>query len=169
MQMLYLFSYLFKKDSFFLFMLFRTHFVFALFIGLVSFSYFNLNPYLFVFLVVLCASLIDIDEPKSKIGSRLWILSFPLKFLFGHRKLMHSLFVWGLIGFILSLFTDYWIPCLIGFFSHLFLDGLTKGGINIYPFNFRVNGFLRTGGIIEFGLFVLLVVFNLFFIWKYLL
>ena len=169
MQMLYLFSYLFKKDSFFLFMLFRTHFVFALFIGLVSFSYFNLNPYLFVFIVVLCASLIDIDEPKSKIGSKLFFLSYPLKFLFGHRKLLHSLFVWGLIGFVLSLFTRYWIPCLIGFFSHLFLDGLTKEGVNIYPFNFRVNGFIRTGGLFEIIIFIFLLCLNGFFVWNYLL
>ena len=150
-------------------MMFRTHFVFALLLGLVSFSYFDLNPYLFVFIVVACASLIDIDEPKSKIGSRLWILSFPLKFLFGHRKLMHSLFVWGLIAFILSLFTKYWIPCLIGFFSHLFLDGLTKEGVNIYPFNFRVNGFIRTGGLFEIIIFIFLLCLNGFFVWNYLL
>jgi len=148
-------------------MLFRTHFVFALLLGLISFKYFNLNPYLFVFIVVFCASLIDIDEPKSKVGSKLFFLSYPLKFFFGHRKLLHSLFVWGLIGFILSFFTQYWIPCLIGFFSHLFLDGLTVQGVNLYPFNFHVNGFLRTGGIIEFILFILFSAGILFFIFGF--
>ena len=150
-------------------MLFRTHFAFALLLGLVSFSYFELNPYAFVFIAVICASLIDIDDPKSKVGRKLWILSYPLKFLFGHRKLMHSLFVWGLIGFAVSFFTPYWIPALLGFFSHLLLDGLTKEGINIYPFDFRVNGFLRTDGIIEMILFVLLIAVDAVFILNYIL
>jgi len=150
-------------------MLFKTHFAFALLLGLISFPYFELNPYAFVFITVICASLIDIDEPRSKIGRKLWIFSYLLKFLFGHRKLMHSLFVWGLVAFALSFFTDYWVAALIGFFSHLFLDGLTKEGVNIYPFNFRVRGFLRTNGVIEFVLFVLLIVIDVVFILGYFL
>lgn len=144
-------------------MLARTHLVFALLIGLLTFKYFNLNPILFIAVTVLVSSLPDIDHPKSKIGRRIKILSYPINFIFGHRKLFHSIFAAiGLSFAIWYLFGSYYIPFFIGFVSHLIGDALTVQGVNfIYPFKeFRIKGFITTGGFLENVLFFVFIVLN---------
>mgnify|MGYP001571153876 FL=1 len=141
-------------------MLARTHLVFALLIGLLTFKYFNLNPILFIVITSLTSFLPDIDHPKSKIGRKIKILSYPINFIFGHRGFFHSIFVALVLSFaIWYFFGNYYIPFLIGFVSHLIGDALTIQGINfIYPLKeFRIKGFIKTGGLLETILFFILV------------
>ena len=150
-------------------MLFRTHMVFALLIGLVFLDNFNGSEILFFILILLSAALVDIDHPKSKIGKQFWFLSKPFNFLFGHRKLFHSVFVAVGLSFIIwKFFGEYWLPVFIGYVSHILVDGLTLNGINfIYPINqLRLQGFIETGKTLESWLFWVIVLLDLFFLFK---
>lgn len=146
-------------------MLARTHLVFAILIGLLTFKYFNLNPFLFIFIVSLTSFLPDIDHPKSKIGRKVKILSYPINFIFGHRKFFHSIFVALGSSFVIwYFFGNYYIPFLIGFVSHLIGDALTLQGVNfIYPLKeLRIKGFITTGGLLENILFFAFLVINIY-------
>ena len=111
----------------------------------------------------------DIDHPKSKLGRKLKILSYPINFIFGHRGLFHSLFIALSSSFLIwIIFGDYYIPFFIGFLSHLIADGITKQGIDFtYPFNFfKVTGMIKTGSFIEKVIFLLLIVINGYLIFR---
>ena len=140
-------------------MLFKTHMLFSFIVALFTYEYFNLNPILFTIIVLVSSFIVDIDSTRSKAGKKLWMLSYPINFLFRHRGLFHSLLLWIVVVFLISLVSKYWIAVLIGVLSHLILDSLTKQGINFfYPLTFKVKGFIKTGGILEWIVFVLIVV-----------
>ena len=147
-------------------MLFRTHLSFALLLGLLTFNFFELNWILYFILILLSTLFIDIDTPKSFLGSKIKLISFPLRFLFGHRNFIHSLLFLVLTSFFIWVFFDfYFVPFFIGGVSHLFLDGLTKQGVNfLYPWKFSVKGFIKTGGFFEGILFFIFNLLNLIFI-----
>tara|TARA_B100000315_G_scaffold253236_1_gene291656 strand:- start:1008 stop:1373 length:366 start_codon:yes stop_codon:yes gene_type:complete len=111
--------------------------------------------------VVLLASVLpDIDKSNSKVGSKIKPISFLIEKIFGHRKLFHSLFLWGIISVFVWYFLDkgYAGAILIGTTSHLIADGLTKQGVNfLYPVSqFRIAGFIETGSLFEI-IFLMLV------------
>ena len=149
-------------------MMFKTHLLFALFISLLILNYFNLNPLIFILILVFSAILPDIDHSKSWIGRKIKILSWPINFIFGHRKLIHSLFFILIIGILIRIFfNNYYIPFVIGYLSHLFLDTLTKQGVYLfYPFKLRINGFIKTNGIIEKMFLMFLGLINMIYIVK---
>jgi len=141
-------------------MMARTHLAFALLIGLLTMNLFDFNKYLFLGIVLFAGILPDIDHPKSKLGRKLKILSWPIKFIFGHRNLLHSLvFLFGLCSVIWVFLDNWWIPVAVGYVSHLIADGLTKQGINfVYPFKqLSLYGFIETGSILEVILFYLVL------------
>ena len=142
--------------------------MFSLLVSLLIFKYFSLNPYLFILVLVLAGSLPDIDHAKSKIGRKLFFISFFVNLFFGHRKLIHSIiFATGLSLLIKILFEEYWIPFYIGYLSHLFLDILTKQGLYIfYPSNFKLNGFIKTNGLFEKVFLFILIILNFYHIIK---
>jgi inner membrane protein len=148
--------------------MFKTHLMFSLLISLLIFKYFNLNPYLFVLILVLAGSLPDIDHNKSKIGRRLFFISWIINLFFGHRKLIHSIFFASFLSLIIKLiFNNYWIPFYIGYLSHLFLDGVTKQGLYIfYPSNFKIKGFIKTNNFIEKLFLLILFILNIYSIVK---
>jgi len=150
-------------------MLFKTHLAFSLLIGLLTYNYFDLNYIIFILIILFTGILPDIDHPKSKLGRKLKILSYPINFIFGHRGLFHSLLIaLGFSFLIWMIFGDYYIPFFIGFLSHLIADGITKQGIDFtYPFNFfKVIGMIKTGGFIEKIIFLLLIVINGYLIFR---
>ncbi len=150
-------------------MMFRTHLAFALLVGLLTMSLFDLNKYLFVSLVLFAGILPDIDYPRSKIGKKLRAVSVPIKFLFGHRGIFHSVFMAGIISLVVWWFFDrLWIPVFIGYTSHLIIDGFTKLGVNlIHPFNqLHLSGFIETNSFSEKILFYALVGCNVLIIIK---
>ena len=142
-------------------MMFQTHLVFNLFIGLFLMNYFS-QKYLFLGLLLFGSLLPDIDNPYSKLGRKIKPVSGLIKFIFGHRGFFHSLIFPILIYVILRYIFDLkliGIAILIGYVLHLVIDGLTKEGVNyFYPFaKFRMSGFIKTGGMLEWLIFCVLV------------
>lgn len=150
--------------------MFKTHLMFSLLIGLLIFKYFNLNPYVFIIVIVLAGSLPDIDHTKSKIGRRLFLFSWIINLIFGHRKLIHSIIFATFLSLAIRIFFgDYWAPFYIGYLSHLFLDLLTKQGLQVfYPYNFKISGFIKTNGLVEKSFLLLLLILNAAHIFKFL-
>ncbi len=155
-------------------MLAKTHALFSLFLGIIFLVYFDISyPIVFILLMVLASYLPDIDSPKSKLGKKLFFISYPIKFIFGHRKLFHSIFL-PLILFGVFYYFDLnfiGLGIFFGYLSHLIGDALSKEGIMfLYPLSkFRVKGFFRVGGKIEAVLMSLLFTVDLIAILMYFL
>ena len=149
--------------------MYKTHLLFALFLALLIFNYFNLNSLLFILVLVFSATLPDIDHSKSWIGRKVKLLSWLINFIFGHRKLIHSIFFAVFLAIIIKLFfNDYYIPFFLGYLSHLFLDALTKQGVRVfYLFKFKTSWIIRTNSIVEKLLLItliMLIIYKLMYI-----
>ncbi|MDO8740454.1 MAG: metal-dependent hydrolase [Candidatus Woesearchaeota archaeon] len=140
-------------------MLFITHILFAFLLSLFFKDFFNLNylNYAIFLIIILFFSIFpDIDTPRSKLGRRTRPLSNIINSVFSHRKLFHSLFfivlllvfLFMLFGFINKAII---YAIILGYASHLFLDSLTKEGINfLYPFSkLKIEGFINTNSLTE--------------------
>jgi len=142
-------------------MLFRTHIAFGFLVGLILLRYLNpTNQILFILLIVIGASIPDIDHPRSKLGKYLK----PINFLFEHRGFFHSFLMLFIIYFLVHLIkSSYALPLSAGFFSHIVSDGLTKQGVMpIHPFSrIRIKGFVETGSILEHILFIVILIANI--------
>src|SRR3989344_9126219 len=151
--------------------MFKTHLLFAFLISLLTFKYFDLNPLIFIGILVFSGILPDIDHGKSYIGRKLFIFSWIINLVFGHRKLIHSILFATIIALLIRTFFGlYWIPFYLGYLSHLLLDGLTKQGVYIfYPSDFRIKGFVKTNGIIEKVFLLILAGVNVFYLFYYIL
>ena len=146
--------------------MFKTHLAFGFLTSLVALTIFNIeNKILFILILVFGAILADIDYMTSKVGSKVRLLSFFIELIFGHRGLMHTIYVPVAFFILLSLFGYPVIgfAFLIGFMSHLIIDCLNIKGISfLRPFNkLHIRGFIKTGGILEYillaGILVLIV------------
>ena len=140
--------------------MFKTHLAFSFLLALSLFKYFNLNFYLFLIIFILAGILPDIDHSKSWIGRKFKLLSWLINFIFGHRKLIHSIFFAVFLAIIVKIFfNDYYIPFFLGYLSHLFLDSLTKQGVRIlYPLKFKTSWIIRTNSIVEKLLLIILII-----------
>ena len=143
-------------------MLARTHIAAGFLAGLALMPYLQIKgKALFMFIVLLGALMPDIDHPNSKLGRKLGIISSMLRFIFGHRKLFHSLLFVILISLLGYYFNnEAGIALFIGCTTHLIADSVTKQGLNIfYPISsFHVSGFIETGGFYETLLFLILLI-----------
>jgi len=144
-------------------MLFRTHLAFSLLIGLYLIEYLNIkNQVLFVIVLLFFSIFPDIDEYSSKISRKLKPISFLIKLVSRHRGILHSVYVPFILSLMLFLINQGIIALavVIGYCSHLLLDGLTKKGIRpLYPvMNKRLSGFVRVGSILENVLFVFIII-----------
>lgn len=143
--------------------MFQTHIAFGLLAGMLSLKYLNVpNPYIYILIVCTAAAMPDIDESESRIGKKIRPLSWLIEQIFGHRNLFHSVF--PLIAIYIIFFHCLkWnvagAALLIGYGSHLFMDMLTYMGIGpLHPFyRKRITGFIKTGGLVEHILLILLV------------
>ena len=115
---------------------------------------------LIVFLLVLFAALLpDIDERHSKMNRWSGIIGRAVIKVFKHRGILHSLLFFATISLALGLFFGeaYGLAFLLGYFAHVFADGITPMGVAIlYPLPFKVSGPLRVGSIGEKALTLLL-------------
>jgi len=150
--------------------MFKTHVVAGIFAALFFINAFSLKyPLFFFFIVFLSALLPDIDIPNSKIGQKIKPISWFLNFMFGHRKIFHSIFFSFLFFVLLILLFDNYIGAafFLGYSVHLIVDGLTVRGIKpFYPLSsFKLKGPLKTGGTVEYLIFFLIIfgIFLLFF------
>jgi len=147
-------------------MLFRTHIVFSLAV------YFILNHFvempIFVFGFVLFSTVfVDIDIKNSKFGNH-WYFR-PLQWFTKHRGFLHSL-IFALFSSLIIGGINLWagFGFFVGYISHLFLDCWTKSGIRLFwPFKWKIKGFIKSGGIIEDIIFVLLLLGDIFLIGIY--
>jgi len=146
-------------------MMYYTHLAFGLLVSLIALKFLAIkNQILFILIVLLFSILPDIDETRSKIGRKNKLISKTINFAFGHRGLIHTIYIPLIIFLIFDLINfEIAIATLIGYFSHLFSDALTKRGIRpLYPLiNKRLNGPIRTGSLFEKILFLIIVLLTL--------
>jgi len=144
-------------------MLFRTHVVFALAVYFFLLKYLYVpNKILLLFFMMLAMAFVDIDIKNSKFGDH-WYLR-PLQIFVRHRGITHSLFFAVLLSLVIGGF-NLWagFGFFSGYISHLFLGALTLRGVGLFwPIRWKVRGFVRSGGIAEEVIFVLLLLGNIF-------
>lgn len=155
-------------------MLFRTHLIFAAFVYLLFFNFLEISPLnkiIFGIFLFLSTIFVDIDSSKSKLGSY-WIFR-PLQLFFSHRGMIHSLFTAVVLSFALFIFNNNaGVGFFIGYVCHLFLDVLTKRGVFLFwPLSKKkiVLIGLRAGGLIEEIFFVLILLVDLYFVFRFIL
>ncbi len=98
-------------------------------------------------LVMLGAMLPDIDHPDSTVGKRVKWLSYPIRMVFGHRGITHSLFAVMAMLWCAYAANNIWLSWLaLGYLLHLVGDYLTDSGIPLlYPISRKRYRFLITG------------------------
>ena len=147
-------------------MLLRTHLVFSVFLYLMLVEHLSFS-FVFVIFLLLGTMFVDIDHKKSKIGNR-WYLR-PLQLFLSHRGIVHTL----LGGIVLSGLIYFFnrvagLGFGFGYLSHLFLDMLTIQGVALFrPLSKKKIGLgLRTGGLIEEIIFVLLLLADVYLFFR---
>lgn len=147
-------------------MMYYTHLAFGFLVSLLAIDFLNIkNKLLFVLIAIFFSIFPDIDERKSKIGKKYRKISWIINFIFGHRGFFHSIFIPLILFFVLyNINNEMGIAVLVGYFSHLFMDALTKNGIRpLYPLiNKRINGFIKTNSIIEKMFFLIIILLILY-------
>lgn len=143
-------------------MLFRTHLAFSFLIALYQIDFLKIKDQILFTIILLFFSIFpDIDESSSRIFKKLKPFSYPAV-LFGHRNIFHTIYFPTAIAltlFILNL-KLLSLAALTGYLLHLFLDLITKKGINLfYPLTKkRIKGFIKVGSLIENMLFTTLII-----------
>jgi|TARA_Y100000310_G_scaffold80298_1_gene76945 inner membrane protein len=151
--------------------MYYTHLAFGLLVALLALDFFNIqNKLLFVLIAVFFSIFPDIDDTKSKIGKKNRQISRIINFIFGHRGFFHSIYV-PLILYYIFYYVNKEIGAavLVGYFSHLFMDALTRKGIKpFYPLiNKRINGFFKTNSLLEKIFFLIVIFSNLYLLLTY--
>ena len=152
-------------------MMYYTHLSFGFLVSLLALDFFNIqNKLLFVLIVVFFSIFPDIDDTKSKIGKKNRQISRIINILFGHRGFFHSIYV-PLILYYIFYYVNKEIGAavLVGYFSHLFMDALTRKGIKpFYPLiNKRINGFFKTNSLLEKIFFLAVILLDLYILLTY--
>jgi len=137
--------------------MYRTHLVFALFLGLIFFPYMQ-DKIFFIPVLLLSSMLPDIDCMHSKLGKH-WIWR-PLQWCIKHRGVFHSFTLCLLAALLISFtFPVIAFPFFLGYASHLFGDAMTNEGIRPWwPTKKELKGFFKTGGKVEKVVFICLLV-----------
>ena len=143
-------------------MMARTHVAFGILVGLffiTPYSFFN--KIVFMAFIIIGSLLPDIDTPKSKLGKKIKPIAHLFSFVFGHRGILHSIWLPAALLIIHYYFFSNTIlfALAIGCISHLVLDSFTIQGINfIHPFQkLHVSGFVETGKIFELAVFFIII------------
>jgi len=154
----------------------HTHLLFAVLLAIFYFDYFNVQVGIwlkvaFATALIIGALLPDIDEAESSAARRAPLMSALIRIFSRHRGIMHSIWIplilFLILKFLMWRFVEIpnlvFIGFLIGYGSHLIADSLTTQGIE--PLNpisrFRLRGWLRTGGLAEAAIGILIVAFIL--------
>jgi len=139
-----------------------THVLFGLLVG-TTFSHVYGPNANFLFFAALGAVFPDIDHPKSLLGRFVQ----PVGWFSQHRGFLHSLLGGVAFTIVLFLLADMAghgpllpLAFLVGFISHLFLDGSTKRGVYaLWPAKLKFSGRRKVGSLPEKVLQVVIVVF----------
>jgi len=147
----------------------RTHIAFGLLSGLLFFKHFGATWFVFLPLAMIGSLFPDVDHENSKINKILPVTKI-VPTLFKHRGFFHS--IWPAMifyfGFHLARLDYIGIPLAIGYIAHLVSDGLTEAGCNLlHPITtMRIQGFIRTNGIMEHATFGIILVANVLLVLK---
>lgn len=82
-------------------------------------------------LMVAGSLLPDIDQPRSMFGKLFFFVSIPLNKFFGHRKLIHSILLWGMLSVLGGLFFKPVMWLGLGGVSHCLLDCWNTKGVEL--------------------------------------
>ncbi len=152
-------------------MMYYTHLAFGFLVSLLTTDFFDIeNKLLFILIAIFFSIFPDIDERKSKIGKRYKLTSRVINFLFGHRGFFHSIYIPLILYFIFyNINNEIGIAILSGYFSHLFMDSITKHGIRpLYPLiSIKINGFIKTNSLSEKILFLVIILLILYLLLLY--
>lgn len=146
-------------------MLIRTHLVIGLAAALFLLTSVE-NKFVFLPVVLLASALPDIDSWHSSVGNK-WYFR-PLQFFTTHRGAMHSLTICIIVSFAFAFYTPVLaLPFFLGYGLHLLGDSFTVDGIRpFWPLNKEIEGRIRTGGIIDDGIFYSAILVNvILFVW----
>ena len=117
---------------------------------------------MFFVLVLLGSILPDIDERNSTINRWSGILGKIVSFFFRHRGMFHSLLFAAVVFWVMKTYAGlyYAVGLALGYVAHLVGDAITLMGVQIfYPFSsFRLRGPMKTGGWLEWIIFMVLAV-----------
>ncbi len=146
-------------------MMAKTHLAFGLLFGLLALPFLNSeNKIIFMCLVVFASLLPDLDHEESFINQKVRIFR-PFTRFFTHRGILHTIWIPLAAWMLLWVCTDftYGSAIFLGYFSHLFSDGLTKNGVNIiHPLSqIRLQGFIQTGGMFEIIVFMFVLTLDI--------
>ena len=151
-------------------MRYYTHLAFSFFVGLWLIKFFEIkNQILFISLFLLFALIPDIDETKSKISSKMKVVSFFINFFFKHRGFFHAIYI-PIILFLLlfNIRMDVAIAVSLGYLSHIILDCFTVRGIRLlWPLKKRLKGFVRTGGLVENVIFIVFLLLSVYWLVRF--
>ena len=148
-------------------MRYYTHLAFSFLIGILIIKTLSIqNQILFIILFMLASLLPDIDELKSKVSNKVKPLAHLIHFFLGHRGLMHSIWTAIILYLLIFMFNiNIAIAISFGYLSHLILDCLTPRGIKLlWPYKKRLKGFIRTGSLTEYLLFIALLIVDVYFL-----
>ena len=148
-------------------MRYYTHLAFSFLIGILIIKTLSIqNQILFIILFMLASLLPDIDELKSKVSNKVKPLAHLIHFVLGHRGLMHSIWTPIILYLLIFMFNiNIAIAISFGYLSHLILDCLTPSGIKLlWPYKKRLKGFIRTGSLTEYLLFIALLIVDVYFL-----
>jgi inner membrane protein len=148
-------------------MRYYTHLAFSFLCGIFLVKYLPIsNQILFIALFLLFSLIPDIDKVGSKVSEKAKLVSWLINFFVGHRGLFHSLWLPIILYMLLFMMRmDIAIAASFGYLSHLILDCFTVSGIKLlWPLQKKVRGFLKSGGLTEYFIFVLLVIVDFYFL-----
>ncbi|MBM7094528.1 MULTISPECIES: metal-dependent hydrolase [Alteribacter] len=111
----------------------------------------------------------DIDEPSSFLGRRLTFISRPVKRIFGHRGITHSVLTWMILAYLLSPFEHPFLTgLLIGYAVHLAGDLFSSRSIPLFApfssFRLKMPVTYKTSGLAENIILFISVVISIVFI-----
>lgn len=140
-------------------MLFWTHLLGGIFGGLL-FLHLAENKIAFFFVCLIASLFPDIDSYNSKLGRNGF--SRTLTAFTKHRGFIHSFLFMGLFYFIIDRFwPTLGLAFLIGYSIHLLLDSLTYRGVRLFwPFKFRLRFRVKSGGLFEGVVFIVLLILD---------
>lgn len=148
-------------------MRYYTHLAFSFLVGIYLINFLQIkNQILFLMVFLFFSIFPDIDTIKSKISKKLRVFAYIVNFLLGHRGLVHSIWIPALIYLLLfTISVKLAIAASFGYLSHLVLDCFTVKGLRVlWPYKKRIKGFVKTGSIYEYILFIGLLIADIYFL-----
>ena len=130
----------------------KTHWIIGVFAGLLVVEFFGAG-YVAVLFAFFGSLFPDIDSATSLLGRRVPLIGR----VFTHRGFFHSIIALLLFSWlILEAFGNFaGAGFLVGYLSHIILDMTTKAGVKVHPLPLKISGPLKTGGVVDSGLFII--------------